>query len=91
MKWPKSARQQWIDTLQGRIRRAAVVGFALGDLPGDDHKQWVIDGMLRYLLGDAYEKVRDNTHPNGWSTGRAHEGVTREHLERIIKETKNDD
>ena len=37
-----------------RINKAIEVAYQYGGIDGGHHKQWVIDQMLRALLGDAY-------------------------------------
>jgi len=41
-------------TDRDRIDRAVALGFSCGPYEGDHHKMWVIDQMLRELLGDKY-------------------------------------
>lgn len=36
-----------------RIERAASIAYDFGVFDGEHHKQWVIDQMLRAMLGDA--------------------------------------
>lgn len=55
-----------------RIRQAIEIGLAYGQCDGADHKMWVIDQMLRALLGDQYETAtaRDEDQMD-WETGNA--------------------
>lgn len=61
-----------------RIELAASVGFEYGRYDGDHHKMWVIDQMLRILLGDRYEEQvvafksgEDGPETYSWDTGIA--------------------
>lgn len=61
-----------------RIEAAVDIGIRYGQIDGGDHKMWVIDQMLRALLGDAYAATIDasNKGDSGediytWETGRA--------------------
>lgn len=48
-------------TTQDRVDAAVRIGLACGGIDGEHHKQWVIDQMLRVLLGDAYgQAIRDS-------------------------------
>ena len=38
-----------------RIQEAIDIAFQYGGIQGDHHKAWVIDQMMRILLGDKYE------------------------------------
>jgi hypothetical protein len=40
-----------------RIDAAVEVAIRYGGIDGEHHKAWVIDQMLRHLLGDTYEAV----------------------------------
>ena len=58
-----------------KIRRASQFAHAYGGIDGGHHKQWVIDQMLRALMGQDYESFV--THYNSregydpWDTGIA--------------------
>lgn len=61
-----------------RIDEVVTLAFRYGGIDGAHHKMWVIDQMLRILLGDSYEAevVEANTKdgdPNAyeWDTGIA--------------------
>jgi len=61
-----------------RIDAAIEIANRFGQIQGSDHKMWVIDQMLRALLGEDYEKfVREaNEGDDGpdtyeWDTGIA--------------------
>lgn len=66
------------DTDADRIELAIELGFEYGGYDGDHHKMWVIDQMLRLLLGDGYEsrveaETGDEDGPGAfrWDTGIA--------------------
>lgn len=44
-----------------KIKEAVAIGLRYGQVDGSHHRLWVIDQMLRKLLGDDYE----------WDTGIA--------------------
>ena len=44
-----------MDDLTGAINKALQLAFDWGQVDGDHHKMWVIDQMVRALLGDGYE------------------------------------
>lgn len=59
-----------------RIEKAVEIGFRYGGIDGGHHKMWVIDQMLRALLGDAYEQAvrdacdgEDGPDTYGWDEG----------------------
>lgn len=61
-----------------RIERAVDLGIRYGQIDGEHHKTWVIDQMLRALLGDAYEATvkascagEDGPNTYDWDTGIA--------------------
>jgi hypothetical protein len=61
-----------------RIELAAETGFKYAHYTGDHHKMWVIDQMLRLVLGDSYDvrvaevKVgEDGPDTYDWDTGIA--------------------
>jgi hypothetical protein len=59
---------------QERIDKAVEVAFSYGLIDGDHHKMWVIDQMLRALLGKDYKKtVKKNRLEDDpadyWDTG----------------------
>lgn len=43
-------------TLEERIHKAVYYATLYGSIDGGHHKMWVIDQMLRALLGDKYEE-----------------------------------
>jgi len=53
--------------------RAVAVALRYGGIDGDHHKQWVIDQMLRILLGSEYDAMikhgRNGEYP--WEVGIA--------------------
>ena len=62
------------DRLRGRINEAADLGIRYGQIDGEHHKMWVIDQMLRTLLGENYERAIRESDPDeeyGWDTGIA--------------------
>ena len=44
-----------MDDLTGAVNKALQLAFDWGQVDGDHHKMWVIDQMVRALLGDTYE------------------------------------
>jgi hypothetical protein len=61
-----------------RIELAAKLGFTYGGADGVHAKMWVIDQMLRLLLGDSYEARvveakagEDGPETYSWDTGIA--------------------
>jgi hypothetical protein len=47
----------------GRIERAVEVAIRFGGIDGSHHKAWVIDQMLRHLLGDEYDaRIKASLH-----------------------------
>lgn len=61
--WIISA-EQVPDNDQDRIALAVQTGINNAEYSGDHHKLWVIDQMLRHLLGDNYRAtVGDNWDP----------------------------
>lgn len=60
-----------------RIEKALSYAWRYGQIDGDHHKMWVIDQMVRALLGeDYYEWVRTYETPDGidyweWDVGIA--------------------
>jgi|TARA_Y100000310_G_scaffold76008_1_gene72428 hypothetical protein len=58
----------------GRIDKAIGVAMRYGMIEGDHHKQWVIDRMVRHLLGsNGYAlfltKMCGDTDQEPWNTG----------------------
>jgi len=58
-----------------RVYEAVDVALEYGSIDGANHKQWVIDQMLRKLLGTVYDDYiaaynSDDFHRN-WNTGIA--------------------
>ncbi|MCK5015896.1 MAG: hypothetical protein KAS32_02400 [Candidatus Peribacteraceae bacterium] len=57
-----------------RIDAAVKIGVEMGGFDGSHHKDWVIDQMIRELVGDRYPQlVWDVTdgHPENWECGIA--------------------
>ena len=58
-----------------RIKAAVAVAVQYGGIDGDHHKTWVIDQMLRELLGETYDEFREDVLEEGgkyeWSEGIA--------------------
>lgn len=54
-----------------RIEAAVNVLIRYGQIPGDHHKAWVIDQVLRLLLGDRYEAAIGADHDHPWDGGIA--------------------
>jgi hypothetical protein len=51
------------DNLQVKIDQAVELIAQYGWIDGAHHKQWVLDQVLRALLGEGYEKfIADNFH-----------------------------
>lgn len=48
------ARAEAVKRYMDRIDEAATFAHRYGAIPGDHHKQWVIDQMLRAILGPEY-------------------------------------
>jgi hypothetical protein len=51
------AEEQVAETDAERIELAVKLGLDFGQTDGGHHKMWVIDQMLRHLLGDRYEQT----------------------------------
>ncbi len=54
-----------------KIEKAVELAVRFGGIDGDHHKAWVIDQMVRMLLGDKYEEVvkeacNGERGPNTW-------------------------
>jgi hypothetical protein len=54
-----------------KIDKAVELAVRFGGIDGDHHKAWVIDQMVRTLLGDRYEEVvkeacNGEHGPNTW-------------------------
>lgn len=47
----------WGDTEATGTEKAVEIAIRFGGIDGDHHKAWVIDQMLRALLGDKYEET----------------------------------
>lgn len=60
-----------------RIKKALRYAWSYGQIDGDHHKMWVIDQMVRALLGEKYEQwVKTYETPDGedyweWNVGIA--------------------
>lgn len=62
------------ETLQERAVLALRHAAAYGQIDGDDHKLWVIDRMVRCLMGDDYGAFVQQWNDGeewGWATGVA--------------------
>jgi len=46
----------YITKLETKIQEAVEIAFRFGQILDNRHKTWVVDQMLRCLLGDEYEK-----------------------------------
>jgi hypothetical protein len=64
--------------MRQRIDEATGIGIRYGQIDGEHHKMWVIDQMLRALLGDQYEatitesnKGEEGPNTYAWETGIA--------------------
>lgn len=44
-----------MDDLVGAINKALQIAYDYGQVDGGHHKMWVIDQMVRALLGDTFE------------------------------------
>lgn len=64
---------------QSKIKSTLEIANSYAQIDGSHHKMWVIDQMIRCLLGDSYEKWIKNARrgPNGeneyyeWDEGTA--------------------
>lgn len=57
-----------------RIEAAVEIAAESGDIDGGHHKMWVIDQMLRCLLGNQYSTWRESYEEGGlfeWDEGIA--------------------
>ena len=41
---------------EDRIMRALSIAWQYGQIPGEEHKMWVIDQMVKVLAGKRYEE-----------------------------------
>lgn len=64
--------------MEEQIKQAIDIGIRFGQIDGSHHKMWVIDQMLRSLLGSSYEetitnsnKGEDGDNTYSWDTGIA--------------------
>ena len=68
-----------MDDLTGAINKALQLAFDYGQFDGDHHKMWVIDQMVRALLGveyaqwvEAYQEFDEEGEPQYfWDEGVA--------------------
>ena len=65
-----------IPTVDERIETALKIAFRYSQIDGEHHKAWVIDRMVRALLGsdEAYDKFVRDYEDDGeyeWDTGIA--------------------
>lgn len=78
----EEAWEQWrtetVDNFNHYCRQglgdALDVAFRYGQIDGDHHKLWVIDQMLRLILGEGYEEFVQKFQASGdyeWQTGIA--------------------
>ncbi len=72
------AEQAAADNVDGAIAAALLVAVRFGQTDGGHHKAWVIDQMVRALLGDRYEAWvvthnagEDGPHTYEWGCGIA--------------------
>lgn len=56
-----------------KIKAAVAIGLRYGQVDGSHHRLWVIDQMLRKLLGDEYDDAiaENNGDDYEWDTGIA--------------------
>jgi hypothetical protein len=78
MKMLKDFVAQLQATEKEKIEAAVELGFRYGNIDGSHHKTWVIDQMLRILLGERYEAAvmdacsgEDGPDTYEWDTGIA--------------------
>ena len=60
--------------LHKRINHAVEIGISYGQIDGSHHRLWVIDQMLRELLGKDYEETIELSNEDGeyeWDCGVA--------------------
>lgn len=43
--------------LETRVEEAISLAYQYGTIDGAHHKMWVIDQMMRVLVGDGYDKI----------------------------------
>ncbi len=59
-------------TSEDRIAAAVDIAFRYGTIDGGHHKMWVIDQMVRTLLGDEYQQWLDSADAEyPWDEGIA--------------------
>lgn len=63
---------------EDRIVAALLIIHDIGDVDGAHHKQWVLDQVVRTLMGDGYDQWvaahcegEDGPQTYGWDTGIA--------------------
>lgn len=58
-------------TPEQRIQAAVELGIQYGQIDGSHHRLWVIDQMLRLLLGDKYDEAiaERNGDEYDWDVG----------------------
>jgi hypothetical protein len=57
---------------EDRITAAVEIAFRYGTIDGSHHKMWVIDQMVRTLLGDGYQEWLDSADAEyPWDEGIA--------------------
>ena len=58
---------------QERIAGAVDIAIRFGGIDGEHHKAWVIDQMVRHLLGDTYHQTVQEIRDTGynWDEGIA--------------------
>ena len=59
-----------------RINNAIGLAVQYGGIEGDSHKAWVINGMVRALVGEEYNRIvaeacngEDGPNTDDWDTG----------------------
>ena len=67
------AKTNHLPELESRIIEAVAIGGKYGAIDGGHHKTWVIDQMIRTLLGDEYQEWLEawNGHGSEWDEGIA--------------------
>lgn len=75
----RRVRLKRIEELEGRSIAAIHIAFRYGQISGDHHRLWVIDQMLRALLGEAdYQRFTDRYEEpdaDGETYGRWETGI----------------
>ena len=65
-----------VPALIDRINEALKIAIQYGGIDGDHHKAWVIDGMVRALVGEEYDRIvaeacngEEGPNTYEWDTG----------------------